>query len=166
MTQHCDDLIPVILRAADGSVSALSAEDQAALTRHLATCAACAEALADQQAMRQALVALAEVPQTTYVGTRVMAQLRGERPAASWLDSLDWRRWTWRLVPVVAALAIVVGSVARTTATESVVEVDAATGLPASSTLVTGEVGGTDLLSLLLSTSADATLTTSTGGQQ
>jgi anti-sigma factor RsiW len=167
MTQHCDDLIPALVRAADG---ALSAHEQAALTAHLATCAACAEALADQQAMRQALVTLAEAPQSTYVGTRVMAQLRAQQPAATWLDSLDWQRWTWRLVPVAAALAIVVGSVAQTTATDAVVAVDATTGLPASSALVTGEVGGTDLLSLLLNASADTalstTVTTGGGGQQ
>jgi anti-sigma factor RsiW len=163
MTQHCDDLIPALVRAADG---ALSAQEQAALAAHLATCAACAEALADQQAMRQALSALAEAPQTTYVGTRVMAELRAARPAATWLDSLDWQRWTWRLVPVAAALAVVVGSVARTTATEAVVAVDATTGLPASSALITGEVGGTDLLSLLLNSTADSTLATTGGGQQ
>ena len=163
MTQHCDDLIPALVRAADGT---LSAQEQATLSAHLATCAACTEALADQQAMRQALVTLAETPQTTFVGTRVMAQLRAERPATTWLESLDWKRWTWRLVPVAAPLAIVVGSVAQTTATEAVVAADATTGLPASSALVTGEVGGTDLLSLLLNASADTTLTTpvSTGG--
>jgi anti-sigma factor RsiW len=163
MTHHCDDLIPALVRAADGT---LSAQEQTALSAHLATCAACTEALADQQAMRQALVTLAETPQTTYVATRVMAQLRAERPATTWLESLDWKRWTWRLVPVAAALAIVVGSVAQTTATEAVVAVDATTGLPASSALVTGEVGGTDLLSLLLNASADSTLATtvSTGG--
>jgi anti-sigma factor RsiW len=166
MTTHCDDLIPALVRAAEGSLAALSAQDQAALTAHLATCAACAEALADQQAMRQALVTLAATPQSTYVGTRVMAELRAARPATTWLDSLDWQRWTWRLVPVAAALAIVVGSVAQTTASESVTAVDATTGLPASSALVTGDVGGTDLLSLLLNSSADTTLATNGGGQQ
>lgn len=166
MTQHCDDLIPALVRAADGSLGELSAQEQAALRAHLATCVACAESLADQQAMRQSLVTLSEVPQSTYVGTRVMAELRAARPAATWLDSLDWQRWTWRLVPVAAALAIVVGSVAQTTATEAAVAIDAATGLPASSALVTGEVGGTDLLSLLLNSSADTTLSTTGGGQQ
>jgi anti-sigma factor RsiW len=166
MTQHCDDMIPALVRAGDGSWGELSAQEQAALTAHLATCAACAESLADQQAMRQALVTLADTPQSTYVGTRVMAELRAARPAATWLDSLDWQRWTWRLVPVAAALAIVVGSVAQTTATEAVVAVDATTGLPASSTLVTGEVGGTDLLSLLLNASADSTLAATGGGGQ
>ena len=104
MTQHCDDLIPALVRAADGT---LSAQEQATLSAHLATCAACTEALADQQAMRQALVTLAETPQTTFVGTRVMAQLRAERPATTWLESLDWKRWTWRLVPVAAELMLV-----------------------------------------------------------
>lgn len=164
MTTHCDDLIPVLVRAAEGSLDAR-------LEAHLATCPSCAQALADQTAMRQALTKLAAEPVNTFVGSRVMANLRSERPVTTWLESLDWRRWTWRLVPVAAVLAIAVGSVATsTTNTTNVTDATNTTNtMPASSTLVTGEVGGTDLLSLLLNSTADAavaTSTTSTGGVQ
>ncbi len=162
MTPHCDDFIPALVRAADGE---LPASKRAALDAHLATCAACAEALADQRAMRMALTTLAAEPATSAVGARVMASLRAEAESAgtSWVDALDFRRWTWRLVPVVAALAIVVASVARTnaeavTATPDTIE----SAQPVSSALVTGEVAGSDLLSLLLSATADDTLTTTT----
>ncbi len=168
MTPHCDDFIPALVRAAD---DALPDAERVALDAHLATCAACAEALADQRAMRVALTALAAEPATSPVGARVMASLRAEHEAvgSSWADALDFRRWTWRLVPVVAALAIVVASVANpaaeATAETTAAVTDASTsGQPVSSALVTGDVAGTDLLSLLLNATADDTLTTTTTG--
>jgi len=155
MTHPCEDLIPTLLHAADGT---LPTEERAVLEAHVATCAGCAEALADQQSMRQMLTVLADVPVTTHVGTRVLAELRAAArpsPVASWLETLDWRRWTWRLVPVAAVLALGVAGVARTpTPSDNVSEV------------VAIEHAGGDLLSLLLSSNADATLSTTTGGGQ
>ncbi len=171
MSTHCDDLIPALVRAAEGSLDVLPAGERARLQAHLATCASCAEALADQTSMRNALTMMAAEPVNTFVGSRVMANLRSESPATTWLESLDWKRWTWRLVPVAAALAIAVGSVAATStsATNATDESEITETMPASSALVTGEVGGNDLLSLLLNSSADtavATQTTSGGGAQ
>lgn len=176
MSTHCDDLIPALVRAAEASLDVLPADERARLEAHLATCPSCTEALADQASMRQALTMLAAAPVNTFVGSRVMAHLRSEEPVTSWLEALDWRRWTWRLVPVAAVLAIAVGSVAvgtnatnATDTTDTPYATDSTGTMPASSTLVTGEVGGTDLLSLLLNSTADATVTTSTtstGGVQ
>lgn len=171
MTTRCDDLIPALVRAAEGSLDVLPAGDRARLEAHLATCASCAEALADQTSMRQALTMLAAEPVTTFVGSRVMAHLRSDARATTWLESLDWKRWTWRLVPVAAVLAIAVGSVTTNTtdttdATDATDATDTTDTMPASSALVTGEVGGNDLLSLLLNSSADAALATTTGGVQ
>ncbi len=166
MTHPCEDLTRTLLHAADGT---LSAGERAALDAHLATCPGCAEALAEQQSMRQMLTALAAEPVTTHVGTRVLAQLRAARPdgaAPGWLDTLDWRRWTWRLVPVAAALALGVAGVARTTTPAEDTSEVMAVERPVSSALVTGDVAGGDLLSLLLNSNADATLTTTTGGGQ
>ncbi len=164
MTTHCDDLIAALVRAADGSLEMLPADDRARIHAHLATCVSCAEALADQISMRQALTTLAAEPVTTFVGSRVIAQLRSEVPATSWLESLDWKRWTWRLVPVAAVLAVAVGSVSANSDPTNTTNT-----MPASSTLVTGEVGGNDLLSLLLNSTADSSLETSattSGGVQ
>jgi anti-sigma factor RsiW len=177
MSTHCDDLIPALVRAAEGSLDVLPADERARLQAHLATCASCAEALADQTSMRNALTMMAAEPVNTFVGSRVMANLRSEGLATTWLESLDWKRWTWRLVPVAAALAIAVGSVAATSTnatgtTEETDPTDATSttySMPASSTLVTGEVDGNDLLTLLLNSSADTavvTQTTSGGGAQ
>ena len=175
MTTHCDDLIPALVRAAEGSLDVLPAEERARLETHLATCPSCADALAHQTHIRQALTRLAAEPVNTFVGSRVMAQLRSDAPVTTWLESLDWKRWTWRLVPVAAVLAIAVGSV-TTNATDATdadatytTDSDTTNTMPASSTLVTGEVGGNDLLSLLLNSTADAavaTSATSTGGVQ
>lgn len=166
MTTHCDDLIPALVRAAEGSLDVLPADERARLQAHLETCVSCAEALADQLSMHQALTALAAEPVNTFVGSRVMANLRTEEPATTWLESLDWKRWTWRLVPVAAVLAVAVGSVASAYTTDATYTTDV---MPASSALVTGEVGGNDLLSLLLNSTADsalATTSTTTGGVQ
>lgn len=163
MTDRCDDLIPALLRAADGT---LPAGEQARLDAHLATCAACAEALADQRAMRGVLAATASTPVVTHVGARVMATLREEArtaaPAASWLDVLDWRRWTWRLAPLAAALALAVAGVSRTDAQAITPEtVSEDTGAqPVSTALFSGDVSGADLLTLLLNASADQALAT------
>jgi anti-sigma factor RsiW len=172
MTSHCDDLIPALVRAAEGSLEVLPSDERARLEAHLAACPSCAEALADQTSMHQALTMLAAEPVNTFVGSRVMAHLRSEEPVTTWLESLDWKRWTWRLVPVAAVLAIAVGSVATNTTTDATNTTNATNTtdtMPASATLVTGEVGGTDLLSLLLNSTADTAVTTtstSTGGVQ
>lgn len=170
ITDPCEELIPALVRAGDGSLAELPESDRARLDAHLATCAACRESLAGQVAMREALTSLAETPVTSHVGARVMAELRDQAGATGgrgWVDALDWRRWTWRLVPVAAALALVAASVARTDAAAATPATDAAAARPVSSALVTGDVAGTDLLSLLLSTSADETLPTpTTGGGQ
>lgn len=169
MTTHCDDLIPALVRAAEGSLHVLPADERARLQTHLTTCAACAQALADQTSMRESLMMMATEPVHTFVGTRVMANLRSEKSATSWIESLDWKRWTWRLVPVATVLAIAVGSVAAGTNADATDAADTTDAMPASSALVTGEVGGNDLLSLLLNSTADAALATSatpTGGVQ
>lgn len=170
MTHHCDDLIPALLRAADGTLAQLPERERARLDAHLATCAACTEALADQRAMRQALSALAEEPVTSHAGVRVMAELREQARASggsTWIDALDWRRWTWRLVPVAAALALVTANLVRPAATAETTTEVVSEALPVSSALMTGDVTGDDLLSLLLNAGADETLATSTqGGRQ
>jgi anti-sigma factor RsiW len=167
ITDPCEELIPALVRAADGSLAELPESDRVRLDVHLASCAACRESLAGQVAMREALTSLAATPVTSHVGVRVMAELREQTRSTgglAWLDTLDWRRWTWRLVPVVAALALVAANVARTDASAQTSTPDPAAARPVSSALVTGEVAGTDLLSLLLSTNADETLPAATSG--
>lgn len=179
MTKHCDDLIPLILRAVDDTISPA---DRATLDAHLSTCAACAEALADQRAMRTSLAALAADTPVTHVGARVLATLRAEadsRTRDSWADLLDFRRWTWRLVPVALVMAMATAGVATSTAgAANTSDPTSTTGTVSSSTtgttysmassvLLADDVSGADVLSLLLNASADQQVTssaTTTGG--
>lgn len=173
MSMQCEQMTALLVRAADGP---LGAADQALLDQHVAGCAACAEALADQRAARTALVDLAQAPVVTHVRARVLAQLREDAKSAegSWLDAFNWQRWTWRLVPVVLVLAIAAAGTSSpvTSTTVAVTTADTTTdgtsteesGTPVSSALVTGEVTGDTLLSLMLSASPDDAMATMVQG--
>lgn len=163
----CDEWIPMLVRAADGTLDVSAPSDRAALQAHLSVCRACTEALADQRVMHESLTALATLPALSSAGARAMATLRAQSDAgaAGWLESLDWRRWTWRLVPVAVVLAVMVASVARTDAsglpTAEATEVTQTE--PSAPALVTGEVSARDLLSLLLSATPDEALLITNG---
>lgn len=165
MTDNCAAFTSALVRAADGSASA---QEQSQLEAHLATCAGCAAALADQRAVHAWLSSdLAEVAGASLgFDTRVMAAVRAEAQsrARSWLDSLDFRRWTFRLVPVAAALALAAMVVSGTEASGEidtpVTNTATADTTPVSSALWSDSVSGSSLLSLMLSASADDALDT------
>ena len=111
ITKACQEFESRLVRAADG---ALDAGDQIALDAHLHVCGACRAALADQRAVRQALAARPTLRAQPDFASRVAAAIEADR---SWLDRLDFRAWTWRLVPVAAALSFVTWMVVRGAAT-------------------------------------------------
>ena len=98
------------------------------------------------------------------------ASAEAEGRSGSWLDSLDFRRWTWRLVPVAAALALLSIVVSQTDTTSAltappsddttVMAVSSTDDLPVSSALWSESVSGSSLLSLMLTANADDTLST------
>ena len=97
---HCDDVEPLLLRRLDGR---LGDEDRARLLQHLERWAVCREELEAQEAVA-AMLAMrptAEVP-LGFTG-RVIANLN---PAPGWLDTVNWRGWTYRLAPVAAVLVL------------------------------------------------------------
>lgn len=166
MTRHCDDLIPLMLRAVDDTISPT---ERATLDAHLATCAECAEALADQRVMRATVASLATDTPVTHVGARVLATLRAEADAQArdtWADLLDFKRWTWRLVPVALVMAIAMAGVTTNTTDAT----NTTNTSAASAVLLADGVSGADVLSLLLNSSADQQVATSssttTGGQR
>ena len=163
MKDACTTIEPLLVRAAEGG-----AED-ARLTAHLNECASCREALADQRAMRELLQGAPIEGARLGFDTRVMAAIRAEadaKGAAGWLASLDFRRWTLRLVPVAVALAlaaVVVNQADATTGSTGEVTVDTTLAantdnLPVSSALWSDSVSGSSLLSLMLTANADDTL--------
>ena len=177
MNPHCDEMTGLIVRDADGL---LTDADRVRLATHTATCEACATAVAEQREARGTLAAMAAASSSSAagarVGARVLAQLRAEvpgpDPVAAWIAACDWRRWTWRLLPVAAALALVVAGVSRPETNAPAVNVNPestvsseATGTPVAATLVTGEVTGDQLLQLLLRGTVDQTVVLSGGTQ-
>ena len=97
----CEALIALLVRAGDGSLD--DAGDRARLDRHLASCAACREALEAQQAAHVALATSFDVEPPPGFAARVAAQVQAP---ASWFDRFDFRQWTWRAGPVAAGLAL------------------------------------------------------------
>ena len=172
MIDNCTAVEPLLVRAADGS---LPAAEQARLDAHLEHCASCRAAVADQRAMRELLQSHPVEGARLGFDTRVMAAIRAEAEArtGSSLDNLDFRRWTWRLVPVAAALALATFIVAApassvvnqtdTASTQAGEETTVVAGngtddLPVSSALWSESVSGSSLLSLMLTANADDTL--------
>jgi predicted anti-sigma-YlaC factor YlaD len=155
-TDACREFESLLVRAADGL---LDANDETALDAHLRTCAACRAALADQHAVREALIARPPLRAQPDFAARVTAAIEAER---SWLDRLDFRVWTWRLVPVAAALSLVAWVVVRnatpmgtsTPATAASTDASLSGDLPVAAALWDSSVSDTAVLSLMLRASA------------
>jgi anti-sigma factor RsiW len=154
------EFLPLIVRAADGR---LEPADQQALDAHVATCARCAEALADQVASRAALQAMPRQNASAFFAARVRARLTASQPRrpVSWSDLGDFRKWTMRLGTLTAALAIVIAVASNRSESEATdggsVEL-AAEELPASAALWSESVSDTGLLAILLQASPDDSL--------
>jgi len=97
----CKQVESLLARAGDGTLDRARQEQ---LDTHLATCAACREALECQTKMWEVLSRRPSAPVPLGFSTRVMASL--ESGESSWMDALDWRAWTFRLTPVAATLLI------------------------------------------------------------
>lgn len=152
-TETCREFESLLARAAD---DALDAGDRTALDAHLRACAACRAALADQRAVREALAARPPLRAQPDFAARVTAAIEADR---SWLDRLDFRVWTWRLVPVAAALSLVTWMVihgAGATPAQVATATDATIGgdLPVAAALWDSSISDTDVLSLMLRASA------------
>lgn len=146
--EACEGYVGLLVRAADGS---LGHEDRARLDTHLLTCDSCRAALETQRTAHLALADAFDVDAPLGFSTRVLANLE---PEPSWFDRLDFRRWTWRVSPVAAALMIAAWMVAassQTTAASPSVEVvdAAATTTEAEAVLLTDVLEDGDLVSLV-----------------
>lgn len=141
--EPCEDRIGLIVRAADGS---LDAHDRASLDRHLTTCPSCRAALDAQQLSHTLLAHAFDTEAPLGFSTRVLAHL--ETPA-HWLDRLDFRRWTWRIGPVAAALLLAAWMVTgeTTSAAEAVISATDA-GVAADAVLWSDAMNDADLVSI------------------
>jgi anti-sigma factor RsiW len=96
----CDDARTWMARGADGS---LDEALRLALAAHLASCAACRDEAGAQGDVASVLRSRPVATVPPGFSARVSARL-GRR--ASWIELAEWRTWTWRLVPVAAALML------------------------------------------------------------
>lgn len=162
MTDECTAVNALLMRAAEG---ALPSGDEARLNAHLEGCASCRATLAEQREVRELLRNHPVEGAAWGFETRVMAAIRAEAEsgAGSWLTNLDFRRWTFRLVPVAAALALasaVINDREATIDPGSDTTTVSADALPVSSALWYESVSESSLLSLMLTANADDSLST------
>ena len=97
---RCDDVERAVIARAAGRLDPAAAER---LEAHLGDCAACREAAGSQDGVAAVLSARPDAAPPLGFATRVMAHL--DAPP-TWLDVINWRRWTVRLAPVAAALLV------------------------------------------------------------
>lgn len=98
---RCDEAARAAMRQASGRLDAAEARR---LQAHLDGCPGCRAAVAGQDDVAAVLSARPDAAAPLGFAARVMARL--DRPP-TWLEVIDWRRWTVRLAPVAAAFAVV-----------------------------------------------------------
>ena len=99
---QCVDIAPFIARRADApeTLDAAILED---VDAHVAGCASCRALLDEQRAVAGMLRMRPENDVSVRFGAELSARLED---ASGWFGIADWRRWTLRLTPVAAALAL------------------------------------------------------------
>lgn len=100
MNPECERFVPLIARSADGTLEAAEAE---VLEAHLASCAECRRAFAEQRAVSRAMEAVRLDAGPRDFAARVRARVA---PAPGLIDLVNWRVWTFRLAPVAALLGM------------------------------------------------------------
>lgn len=149
----CPDYIEQLARAAELEEHALDA----ALAAHLAACAHCRAALAEQREVRALLLARPPLAASPALRVRVREAIEREQP---WTDVIDFRRWTWRLFPIAAAVAIVTALGAWQLTPGATGTAGDVGDLTAAAALYTSDVPDTSVLSLMLRAQPDAQLAT------
>ena len=107
---NCSDAEPLIAGVVDGTIQRF---DRAALDAHVDSCDTCRRSLAGQQAVATVLRSRQPSAVPSGFAARVAARVAQE---SGWLGLAEWRTWTLRLAPVMAAVAIAVAlTIGRTT---------------------------------------------------
>jgi hypothetical protein len=149
----CEDYVGLVVRAADNT---LEGNSLARLEAHAADCPRCRRALDGQTGMRAAVAGAYRVAESPAFVARVMARIE---PLPHWLDRLDFRAWTWRVVPIAAVLFVAAGitvSTDRGSASQTI-ELRAETDVEAGASLPVSEMlREQDLFATMLESSEDA----------
>jgi predicted anti-sigma-YlaC factor YlaD len=148
----CSEFVDRLARAAERS--AVDTIDPV-LAAHLQTCDSCRAALEDQRQIRTMLATRPVLTASPALRVRVREALERERTLTG---IIDFRRWTWRLVPVAAAIALLTVFGVRGTSGGSSTEVSELGDLPVSAALYASDVSDTSVLTLMLRAGADERL--------
>ena len=150
----CSDAEHLMAGVVDATIQP---SDRAALDVHVAFCDTCRRSLVGHQAV--AVVLRSRQPSAVPSGfaARVASRVAEE---SGWLGLAEWRTWTLRLTPVMAAVAIaVVLTVGRTTVVTSSTA-EASTADPATTLMTASAISGEALVDMALtgtiSTSAES----------
>jgi hypothetical protein len=100
----CKSADALVVREADGDLSPLEREQ---LDGHTAGCADCRARREANLAVKPVLARRVDADAPPGLAARVLTRLAEER-AGGWLAGIDWRLWTEWMLPVTAALALLV----------------------------------------------------------
>lgn len=151
MTPPCADFADRLVRAAETpDLEAI----EPALAAHLQRCDSCRAALEEQRQIRTMLAARPAMAASPALRVRVREAVERER---TWTAVIDFRRWTWRLVPVAAAVVLltIVGIQSTGGTASETAELD---DLPVSAVLYASDVSDASALTLMLRADADERL--------
>ena len=148
----CPEFVDRLARAAEVETDAVG---DAELGRHLQACAACRGALEAQRHIRAMLAARPAVTASPEFRVRVREAVERER---AWPAGIDFRRWTWRLVPIAAAAVLATWFGIAGVSNGAARDADTFGQLPVAAALYTEEVSESSMLSLMLRARADEQL--------
>lgn len=146
--EPCEErMVSLLVRAADGD---LDVHERTHLDHHLATCPSCRAALETQRLGHTVLARAFEAGAPPGFATRVLAHVNS---SDSWFDRLDFRRWTWRVGPVTAALLLAAWMVTgETTSAEEAVVSATDAGVAADALLWSDAMNDASLVSFVWET--------------
>jgi predicted anti-sigma-YlaC factor YlaD len=154
----CSEFADRLARAAEIAASDATDTDadiDPALAAHLQTCDRCRAALEDQRQVRAMLAARPALTASPAMRVRIRVAVERERGL---IGGIDFRRWTWRLVPIAAAiLLLTVFGVPQPTG-ETTTEISESSDLPVSAVLYASDVSDASALTLMLRANADERL--------
>ena len=140
----CSDAEQLIAGVVDATIQP---SDRAALDAHVESCDTCRRSVAGQQAVATVLQSRQPSAVPSGFAARVATRLAHE---SGWLGLAEWRTWTLRLAPVMAAVAIAVAlTIGRTTVvTPSTAQ--ESTADPATTLMTSSGISGEALVDLAL----------------
>jgi hypothetical protein len=139
---NCETAEALIVREADGALSAAEREE---LDGHAAGCPRCRECREANLVVAPILARRVDAGTPPSLAVRVLAEVSTDE-RHGWFSGVNWRLWTEWMLPVTAVLALMVILVARS-GTSVPAEAEPVTSAVEWSALATDDAGGVGVLS-------------------